>query len=140
MGALLCGSKNFIERSRSNLRRIGGSSIHQSGIFAAAGLVALKTIIPQLAEDNRRAQQLGHGFAGLNTTRISPYPVDTNIVMANIDRSFMSGRTLLKKMTEFNILATLCSDDVVRFVTHRHITNENIEQVVYVLRKIISSH
>src|SRR4029077_13263345 len=62
-GALLCGTERLIDESRLNLRRLGGwSATGKAGPQAAAGLVALKTMIPQLREDNRRARVLARGL------------------------------------------------------------------------------
>jgi excisionase family DNA binding protein len=57
-GAVLVGGEDFIRETRTNLRRVGGSPGHQAGLLAASGLVALRTMPPQLAEDNRRAAEL----------------------------------------------------------------------------------
>ena len=64
VGAMLCGTAAFIARSRINLKRVGGASIPQAGLLAAAGRVALQTMRSQLAEDHRRAQRLALGVAG----------------------------------------------------------------------------
>jgi len=129
-GAVLCGPRDFIELSQINLKRIGAANIHQAGIFAAAGLVALQTMIPQLAEDNRRAQVLSQGIMSVGRPQIRPFPIDTNIVMVAIDKSLMSADSLVEQMAGRGVLATSCSDDIVRFVTHRHISDEDIQQVV----------
>ena len=137
-GAVLCGPRDFIELSQINLKRIGSANIHQGGIFAAAGLVALQTMVPQLAEDNRRAQVLGQGIMSMDMPQIRPFPVDTNIVMVAIDKSLMSADSFVDQMAGRGVLATSCSDDIVRFVTHRHISDEDIQQVVDIFRTIVT--
>ena len=136
-GALLCGPKSFIERCASNLRVLGGGSMHQAGVLAAAGLVALKTMVPRLAEDNRRAQTLARAFAGLNSRAIGLRPVQTNIVIVSVDRSLMSARSLLSRLEACQIRASLCSEEEIRFVTHRHIRDEDIERVAQVVGGIV---
>lgn len=135
-GAMLCGPAGFIERSKTNLKRVGGFSIPQAGIPAAAGLVALRTMIPQLSEDNRRAQLLAEGLSNLYSDFISPLPVETNIVMVALQRSRLSARTLLEHLAKRDILGYFCSDDLVRFVMHRHIKDEDICTVIGAFKEL----
>jgi len=136
-GALLCGPRSFIERCRSNLRTLGGGSMHQAGVLAAAGLVALKTMVPLLAEDNRRAQTLARALEGLNPGAIGLRPVQTNIVIVSVDRSFMRARSLLSELEACHVRASLCTEEAIRFVTHRHINDEDIERVSETFGKIV---
>ena len=58
MGALLVGSYETIGAARLNLKRLGGSSIHRAGFFAAAAILALNTGQEELKEDHRVAREL----------------------------------------------------------------------------------
>ena len=80
IGAVLCGTKVLIERSRINMKRLGVGTPHQAGIFAAAGLVGMRTLIPQHAIDNRRAKDLGGLLARVEGDRYAVWPIETNIV------------------------------------------------------------
>ena len=62
IGSLLCGSKDFIERARKKRKMLGGG-MRQAGIIAAAGIVALETMIDRLAEDHANARKLADGLA-----------------------------------------------------------------------------
>jgi threonine aldolase len=137
-GALLCGSNRFIEQVRLNLKQLGGGSLHKAGIFAAAGLVALQTMIPALADDHRRAQLLAHELSKLNGVRIDLSTVQTNIVMAAIDEAVVPAELLIQQMKEQGIRATLYKANVIRFVTHREVTDEGICRVIQVIRDIVS--
>jgi threonine aldolase len=137
-GALLCGSKDFIEKCKVNVKRIGAGNVHQAGIFAAAGLVALKTMLPQIAEDNRRAKVLAEGIMYLNSSKIKVFPADTNIVMVSVDKSFTSADVFVQHMVQHNVLASTGSDELIRFVTHRHVSDEDIQQVVNTIQAIIT--
>ena len=63
MGTILAGSEAVVERARLMLQRLGGASVHRAGIAAAAGLVALDTMIDRIADDHRRARELGRLLA-----------------------------------------------------------------------------
>ena len=63
-GAVLAGSEAVVGRAREMLHRLGGASFHRAGIAAAAGLVALDTMLDRVADDHRRARSLGGGARG----------------------------------------------------------------------------
>ncbi len=62
VGSLLCGRADFIERARKNRKMLGGG-MRQAGVLAAAGIVALQTMIARLAEDHANAKRLASGLA-----------------------------------------------------------------------------
>ncbi|MCK5181522.1 MAG: low-specificity L-threonine aldolase, partial [Dehalococcoidia bacterium] len=61
VGSLLCGNKDFIERARKFRKMLGGG-MRQAGIVAAAGIVALETMVDRLAEDHSNARRLAQGL------------------------------------------------------------------------------
>ena len=62
VGSLLAGPAALIERSRVERKRFGGA-MRQAGFLAAAGLVALDTMVDRLKDDHARARQLADLFA-----------------------------------------------------------------------------
>ena len=64
VGSLLVGSKDFIGRARRNRKMVGGG-MRQAGIIAAAGIVALETMIDRLAEDHANAKYFAENLADL---------------------------------------------------------------------------
>ena len=65
IGSLLCGNKDFIDRARKRRKMLGGG-MRQVGIIAAAGIVALETMIDRLAEDHANARKLAEGLRQIN--------------------------------------------------------------------------
>jgi threonine aldolase len=136
-GALLCGPARLIEESRLNLKRLGGwSVVGKSGLTAAAGLVALKTMIPQLAEDNRRARTLAEELADIDNIEVDLRTVQTNIVMVRIPESFMSTEEFLVRLEQSGVRAYRYLSDTVRFVLHRHIDDTDVARIVGAVRGI----
>ena len=82
-GALLAGPPAVIDRARRHLRTIGAASFHKAGVIAAAGIVALESMIPRLADDNARARRLATGLAGMPRLRVNLETVQTNIVLVD---------------------------------------------------------
>src|ERR1700686_828042 len=57
VGSLLAGPLDLIDEAREHRQRLGGG-MRQAGVIAAAGLVALRTMVERLADDHRRARVL----------------------------------------------------------------------------------
>jgi threonine aldolase len=125
-GALLVGSADFVERARVNLKRIGGSSFHQAGIIAAAGLVALRTMIPQLADDNRRAALLASLVDRVDGLTVDLESVQTNIVMVSVDARLGTGEGFLEELAAAGVRAYLAAPQALRFITHRHVDDVDV--------------
>ena len=135
-GALLCGSSSFVERSRVNVHRLG-AGVHKAGIAAAAGIVALNTMLPRLAEDHRRAMVLARGLSQMDGIDLSLDAVHTNIVMIHIDPSLMSGAQLISLLDERSVWAFQYAEQMVRFVTHRGISDADISYVLDVVQEVV---
>jgi threonine aldolase len=146
-GSLLCGSATFNAAARIALRRVGGHSIPQAGILAAAGLVALQTMGPRLAEDHRRARMLAEELAGLPGISVDLAAVQTNIVMATIGPAVtrpgttgrLSAETMARCLAQKGIGSHVYTEDTLRFVTHRHIEDDDIHRVVAAMEEIAQS-
>ncbi len=136
MGAVLCGTRSLVERARIDMRRIGASIPHQAGLFAAAGLVALRTMIPQHARDNARARQLADALAPLLPAQHALWPVETNIVFLTARGSRASD--LQAVLRTRGVLVSVASDDTIRMVTHRHIADEEVEAAVRAFRAALA--
>ena len=56
VGSVLCGPEEFITRARRWRRTVGGG-MRQVGIIAAAGIVALESMVERLADDHANARR-----------------------------------------------------------------------------------
>ena len=65
VGSVLCGSREFIEEA-TRWRKLLGAGMRQVGVLAAAGLVALDTMIERLADDHQHARVLAEGLAQID--------------------------------------------------------------------------
>lgn len=137
-GAMLCGSAKFIEHSRINLKRVGGHSIPQVGVLAAAGTVALKTMVPQCAMDNSSAKMLAEGIQRLSKRLIVRHAVQTNIVLLSFEETGIPATVFVGELARFNIRGLLVSEQCIRFVTHRHISQQAISAVVEAINSFTS--
>ena len=69
-----------VHRSARPFRRMLGGNLRQAGGLAAAGIVALETMVDRLAEDHRTARQLAEGLHRIAPGLVDPASIETNIV------------------------------------------------------------
>ena len=131
VGSVLCGPTDVIAEAHAWRRRLGGA-MRQAGVIAAAGLVALDTMIERLADDHRRARELADELAQRFPGCVDPECVRTNIVWARLDR-LPAG--LLDRLRDEGVWA-LALGDRARFVTHKDIDDDDLDRVVKTLREV----
>ncbi|KJS83213.1 MAG: threonine aldolase [Peptococcaceae bacterium BICA1-8] len=129
MGSLLVGSQEFISRAAKWKKMLGGG-FRQIGIMAAAGIVALETMIDRLEEDHVRAKKLAHGLSELPYLSVCSDEIETNIVIVEIISELITMKEFLAKLAENGIMAKDIGPTKVRFVTHKEINDDDINLVI----------
>ncbi len=128
VGAVLAGSRDFIEEAWRYKQRFGGA-MRQAGIIAAAGVYALRHHVERLDEDHQRARRLAEGLASIPGIGLDPRRVETNIVVfevRGITGEEFGARTLASHGVRFSILGP----GTVRAVTHLDIPPDGIERAL----------
>ncbi len=126
MGTILAGRAPVIELAHETLRRLGGASVHKAGIAAAASLVALDTLVDRLADDHRRARELGALLGEIPGIEVDPLQIETNIVLADIGGTELFPDEFLARLAEHGVLGLEQGTSRVRFVTHRLIGDDEV--------------
>jgi threonine aldolase len=132
VGAVLCGTKEFIAKAR-RVRKVLGGGMRQAGIIAAPGIVALQTMIDRLADDHANARLLAESLVELPYIDLDLSTVQTNIIRFKVKSG---AAAFADKLQEKNILVHRVSDTAVRMVTHRHITRDDVLYTIDVLRSL----
>jgi threonine aldolase len=127
VGSLLCGPAGKIAEARKWRKMLGGG-MRQAGVLAAAGLVALETMVDRLAEDHENARTLAEGLAGLRGVECDLTRVQTNIVRFRL--TGLSSPDFLAACAKFGLRGGAAGPDQVRFVTHHGITSADIKQAL----------
>lgn len=137
VGSVLCGSAAFIHKARRIRKHLGGG-MRQAGVIAAAGIVALDSMVDRLAEDHARARRLASGLSGIPGILLSPAVPATNMVYFNLaDSVKLSTRQIEKKLQEHGVLANSSGPRRFRLVTHYWIDDGAVEQVIGTLQEIM---
>ena len=137
VGSVLCGSTRFIEEAR-RVRKILGGGWRQAGVLAAAGIVALETMVDRLSEDHENARRLAVGLSKVPGIRLDLDTVQTNIIVFTArEAGFRSPNEFVDRLHQEGILGSPRDiGDEIRFVTHRHITSKDVDHVVDAVRSI----
>jgi threonine aldolase len=139
VGAVLAGSRPFIERAWVFKQRFGGA-MRQAGIIAAAGVYALRHHVERLAEDHQRARELASGLAEVPGVKLDLDRVQTNIVIFDVQGTGLTGeafnaRTLASHGVRFSVLGPT----TVRAVTHLDIPPDGISLALKAARAAVGA-
>ncbi|MBO8137668.1 MAG: low-specificity L-threonine aldolase [Desulfotomaculum sp.] len=137
VGSILAGSKKIIAKARKYRKAMGGG-MRQAGVLAAAGLIALK-MVDRLAEDHANAMKLAEGLAQIDGLKVELHRVQTNIVLAEITAMDMDAQTFVDEMQKHSVKVVPFGPRLVRFVTHKDVSRDDIEQAVNVAEIVIGS-
>ncbi len=134
LGAVLCGSREFIDRAWRWKQRLGGS-LRQGGICAAACLYALDHHIDRLAEDHANARILARGLAQIDG--ISVEQPDTNLVFFDLSGSGMEAEELAGRLRGHGILISIVGRYRARACTHLDVTEAGVREAITAVRDVL---
>ncbi len=133
IGSVLVSDAATIHRAL-RVRKIFGGNLRQSGYLAAAGIYALKNNVNRLADDHRRAKELGEALAKLPWVE-KVEPVETNILIFEVKKP-LDEKTVIEKLKSKGILISSLGHGKLRIVTHLDYKQILHEYVLESLEKI----
>jgi threonine aldolase len=136
VGALVCGSEEFIQQARRQRKLLGGG-MRQAGVLAAAGIVGLETMVERLAKDHANAKRLANGLAGLPGILLDPAEVSTNILIFELSPSALSAPELAAGLKAKGIKIHTISEQRVRVLTHYGIEAEDVDYVLAAVEAVL---
>ncbi len=128
VGSVLCGSKEFIERARKFRKMLGGG-MRQAGVIAAAGIVALETMVDRLADDHVNAKRLAQGLSRIRGFTLAQKTVETNIVMFDLSPE-LSVSEFIDGLTKKGVKVGSRGGNLFRAVTHRMVSTKDIDEAL----------
>jgi threonine aldolase len=131
VGSVLCGPAEKIRQARRWRKMLGGG-MRQAGVLAAAGLVALDTMVDRLADDHQNARALAEGLAGLPGIDCDLSRVQTNLVYFRLKTTDAAG--FLAACAGAGLLGGALGPDLVRFVTHHGIGPADVRHALVICR------
>jgi threonine aldolase len=128
VGSVLCGSAEFI-RGAHRIRKQLGGGMRQAGVLAAAGIVALETMVDCLADDHRRAKVLAARLQALPGLVLDPGSPFTNMVFVSLAEHVpLDGRQFAARLVELGVKVGVVGGRRFRLVTHYWIDDPAVEQ------------
>jgi threonine aldolase len=122
VGSVLAGPRDLMAAARAERQGLGGG-MRQAGVIAAAGLVALRTMVDRLADDHERARHLADAVADRwPDCGFDPERVVTNMVIFG----HATPERLLEHLRSEGVLAGTIAPGVVRLVTHHDVDDDGV--------------
>ncbi|WP_238900522.1 GntG family PLP-dependent aldolase [Clostridium sp. YIM B02500] len=137
VGCMLLGSKKFIERARVIRHRIGGA-MAQAGHMAAAGIVALETMVDRIQDDHLNAKRLAVELTKFNESLVDVEKTLTNIVQINLNCVGKDAFYLDNALQEYGVKVKVVDSTTCRLVTHYGINVNDIDHTIYAIKSILS--
>jgi threonine aldolase len=130
LGAVLCGSADFIDEAWRWKQRLGGS-LRQAGICAAACLYALDHNVDRLKEDHANARVLARGLSQVPGLVVEV--PETNLVFFDTRNAGLTADALAERVRRDGVLVSTVGPNRVRACTHLDVDTAGIELAVKVI-------
>ncbi len=134
VGSVLVGPGEFIEKAR-RCRKLLGGGLRQGGVIAAAGIVALKTMVKRLCEDHLHARMLAEAVARTRM-KVDLATVQTNIVVVDVAPLGITAAQVVEKLGQHNVKVNATGRYRIRMVTHKDVSRSDIEYAIEVVKKV----
>lgn len=139
VGSLLCGSPDFIARAHRVRKQLGGG-MRQVGVLAAAGLVALDSMIDRLAEDHARAKRLAGMLAEIPGLVLDPGTPQTNMIFCCLQDDLpLTASQVAQQMETQGVKVGVAGSRRFRLVTHYWIGDEDILKAGQAFKMVLNS-
>ena len=133
MGTVLIGNKKIMKNAM-RVRKVLGGGMRQVGFMAAAGIYALDNHVERLAEDQRRASEIGECLKAQHYI-LEVEKVETNIVIFYL-KDPSKEAVFMEALKSQNIRISNMGQGKLRIVTHLDYTEEMHDRFREVLEKI----
>jgi threonine aldolase len=113
--------------------------MRQAGVLAAAGIIALESMIERLEDDHARARRLADGLKKVSGLVLDTGTPATNMVYFNLAGTVrMDADQVTERLKQHGIL--VAPEDSMRFrlVTHYWINDEGVERTIQAFGDVLS--
>lgn len=136
VGSVLCGSEEFIGKAHRVRKQLGGG-MRQAGILAAAGIVALETMLNRLAEDHKRAHLLVQGLSFLPWLEMDPGTPQTNMIFMNINETHpIEAKQVSGELEKLGVRVGVVGKRRFRLVTHYWIDDKAVDKAIVAFQEV----
>ncbi|MGD8794029.1 MAG: low-specificity L-threonine aldolase [Anaerolineae bacterium] len=136
VGSLVCGSVEFVREAHRQRKMLGGG-MRQAGVLAAAGIVALETMIPRLAEDHHNTRRLAKNLSQIPGILLDPEQFQTNIIFFELQAAITPAE-FLAGLSKRNIKVGAVGGQRFRAVTHYGIEAKDTDDAATAIRRLVA--
>ena len=122
-GSVVVGEKSFIHRALRARKALGGG-MRQAGILAAAGIVALRTVV---RDDHVRASAMARGLDAIPRVRVKSVRNRTNMVHFRVDGTTAEEATIA--LASRGVLVAPSVEGTIRAVCHTQIGDWDVDRL-----------
>jgi threonine aldolase len=123
IGSIVAGPAPFVQEVR-RMRKMLGGGMRQAGVVAAAGLVALDTMVDRMGDDHVNARLLAESLAEVQGLAIDPTRVQTNIIIFETQAPW-SPDLFLAAARDAGVLLVPFGGRRIRAMTHADVSRED---------------
>ncbi|MGA2436698.1 MAG: GntG family PLP-dependent aldolase [Bryobacteraceae bacterium] len=134
VGSMLVGTREDMERARLYRKRLGGG-MRQAGVLAAAGLIALEEMPARLCEDHENARLLADAVSATPNLRVV-HPVQTNIVIFDIERTGIASAEFSARLKARGVLANGIGPARMRLLTHYDVSRQDCARAAEIIAEV----
>jgi threonine aldolase len=135
VGAVLCGSADFIRDAWQWKYRLGGA-MRQSGVLAAAGLYALEHNIAQLEADNTNAQSIWNTLSACELFRFDPVQPSSNILRFTFNAECIDAEDFATRCLAEGVRLRAIGGNFIRATTHLDVSAQQAETAAHTMLSI----
>jgi threonine aldolase len=137
LGAVLCGSADFIDEAWRWKQRLGGS-LRQAGICAAACLYALDHNVDRLSQDHENAKALARGLSQVPGLVVEE--PETNLVFFDTRNTGLTADALAERVRREGVSVSTVGPYRVRACTHLDVDAAGVAFAVRTIAGQLGTH
>ncbi len=135
IGSIVVGSRDFILEA-DRWRKMLGSGMRQVGIVAAAGLVALDTMIDRMQEDHDHARNMASQMAEMPGISVDPENIQTNLIRFGVPAH--KGNEIAARLKEEGVYINGGDSDL-RIVSHYGVSGADYDFAMVALARVMNA-
>ena len=136
VGSMLVGDEEFIKRARKG-RKLMGGAMRQAGVIAAAGIVALKTMVERLGEDHENAKYFASALDQIPEISVFKERLDINMVFFRLEE--IPGDYVVEHLERNRIKINPPDRGLYRLVTNKDVSREELEATANIVENAVRS-
>ncbi|MSO93718.1 MAG: aminotransferase class I/II-fold pyridoxal phosphate-dependent enzyme [Rhodospirillales bacterium] len=133
-GSIVAGSRELVTRVR-HMRQLVGGGMRQGGVFAAAGIVGLDTMVERLEEDHANAKRLARHCADAGMP-VNANDVETNMVFVELPDLPFDPPRFVRELREGGVEINPPKGRRIRFVTHYQTSAADIDKAGGIIKRV----